>query len=69
MSKLVVTEFVSVDGVFEDPGGAENYEHALYSNVQPHGLHAMVPSPTRSTTGRSTWFRTRSPIRSGRTQR
>ena len=23
MGKLVVTEFVSVDGVFEDPGGAE----------------------------------------------
>jgi dihydrofolate reductase len=27
MGKLVVTEFVSVDGVFEDPGGSENYEH------------------------------------------
>jgi dihydrofolate reductase len=27
MGKLVVTEFVSVDGVFEDPGGAEDYEH------------------------------------------
>ena len=27
MGKLVVTEFVSVDGVFEDPGGAEGYEH------------------------------------------
>jgi dihydrofolate reductase len=27
MGKLVVTEFVSVDGVFEDPGGAEEYEH------------------------------------------
>ena len=26
MGKLVVTEFVSVDGVFEDPGGAESYE-------------------------------------------
>ena len=23
MAKLVVTEFVSLDGVFEDPGGAE----------------------------------------------
>ncbi len=23
MGELVVTEFVSVDGVFEDPGGAE----------------------------------------------
>src|SRR5437868_9017745 len=27
MGKLIVTEFVSLDGVFEDPGGAEDYEH------------------------------------------
>ena len=27
MGKLIVTEFVSLDGVFEDPGGAESYEH------------------------------------------
>lgn len=27
MGKLTVTEFVSVDGVFEDPGGSEDYEH------------------------------------------
>jgi hypothetical protein len=27
MGKIVVTEFVSLDGVFEDPGGAEDYEH------------------------------------------
>jgi dihydrofolate reductase len=28
MGKIVVTEFISVDGVIEDPGGAENYEHS-----------------------------------------
>jgi dihydrofolate reductase len=27
MGKIVVTEFVSLDGVFEDPGGAEGFEH------------------------------------------
>jgi dihydrofolate reductase len=27
MGKLTVTEFVSLDGVFEDPGGVEGYEH------------------------------------------
>jgi dihydrofolate reductase len=27
MGKLVITEFVSIDGIFEDPGGAEDYEH------------------------------------------
>jgi dihydrofolate reductase len=27
MGKIVVTEFISLDGVFEDPGGAEGYQH------------------------------------------
>ena len=31
MGKLVVTEFVTVDGVFEDPGGAESFEHGGWS--------------------------------------
>ena len=31
MGKLVVTEFVSLDGVFEDPGGAEGFEHGGWS--------------------------------------
>ncbi|HXS32897.1 MAG TPA: dihydrofolate reductase family protein [Solirubrobacterales bacterium] len=28
MGKIVVTEFVSLDGVIEAPGGGENYKHA-----------------------------------------
>src|SRR6266516_3693413 len=31
MGRLVVTEFVSVDGVMEDPGGAEDFEHGGWS--------------------------------------
>jgi dihydrofolate reductase len=31
MGKLVVTEFVSLDGVFEDPGGSEGTEHAAWT--------------------------------------
>jgi dihydrofolate reductase len=31
MGKLVVTEFVTLDGVFEDPGGAEGFEHGGWS--------------------------------------
>jgi dihydrofolate reductase len=27
MGKLVITEFISLDGVIEDPGGAENFRH------------------------------------------
>jgi dihydrofolate reductase len=27
MGKVVVSEFVSLDGVMEDPGGAEDFEH------------------------------------------
>ncbi len=31
MGKVVVTEFVSVDGVFEDPGGTEGYEYGPWT--------------------------------------
>src|SRR6266576_2285836 len=31
MAKVVVTEFMSLDGVVEDPGGAEDFEHGGWS--------------------------------------
>jgi dihydrofolate reductase len=31
MGRIVVTEFVSLDGVMEDPGGAEDYAHGGWS--------------------------------------
>src|SRR5260370_14248639 len=31
MSRVVVTEFMSLDGVIEDPGGAEGYKHKGWS--------------------------------------
>jgi dihydrofolate reductase len=31
MGKIVVTEFISTDGIIEDPGGAEDYEHSGWS--------------------------------------
>jgi dihydrofolate reductase len=31
MGRIVVTEFVSVDGVMEDPGGSEDFKHSGWS--------------------------------------
>jgi hypothetical protein len=31
MRRVIVTEYVSVDGVIEDPGGAEQFEQAASS--------------------------------------
>jgi dihydrofolate reductase len=31
MGRIVVTEFISLDGVMEDPGGAEDYKHGGWS--------------------------------------
>jgi dihydrofolate reductase len=31
MGRIVVTEFITLDGVFEDPGGAEGFEHGGWS--------------------------------------
>ncbi|HKG37316.1 MAG TPA: dihydrofolate reductase family protein [Solirubrobacterales bacterium] len=37
MGKLVVTEFVTVDGVFEDPGGSEEFERGGWAFLFSRG--------------------------------
>jgi len=37
MGRIVVTEFVSLDGVMEDPGGAEGFEHGAWTFEIPRG--------------------------------
>jgi dihydrofolate reductase len=40
MRRIVVTEFVSLDGVMEDPGGAEGYKHGgwTFKFQDPEGM-------------------------------
>jgi dihydrofolate reductase len=37
MGKIVITEFVSLDGVMEDPGGAEDFEHGGWAFATDRG--------------------------------
>jgi dihydrofolate reductase len=37
VGKIVVTEFVSLDGVMEDPGGSESFKHGGWSFEIPRG--------------------------------
>jgi dihydrofolate reductase len=37
MGRIIVTEFVSLDGVMEDPGGSEDYRHGGWSFEIPRG--------------------------------
>ena len=37
MGRIIVTEFVSLDGVMEDPGGAEGFRHGGWSFEIPRG--------------------------------
>ena len=37
MGRIVVTEFASLDGVIEDPGGAEDFKHGGWSFQIPRG--------------------------------
>ena len=46
MRKLIVSEFLSLDGVMEDPGGADRFEHGGWT--MSYWDEAMGNSNTRS---------------------
>ena len=46
MRKLVVTEFISLDGVMEAPGGEDDYVHGAWT--MPFWADESAPSRTRS---------------------
>jgi dihydrofolate reductase len=48
MRKLVVTEFLTLDGVMEDPGGAEQFEHGGWSFKfsDPEGMRFKLDEVT-----------------------
>ena len=47
MGRIVVTEFVSLDGVVEDPGGAEDFEHGGWASPSTAATRATSSSSTR----------------------
>ena len=51
MGTIVVTEFVSLDGVMEDPGGAEDYKHGgwTFEIDRGEGGNAFKLEETRAT--------------------
>ena len=51
MRKIVVTEFISLDGVIEDPGGAEDYQHGGFADR----MNSMKRYVVSSTLTDPTW--------------
>jgi len=47
MSRIVVSEFVTLDGVMEDPGGAEGFEHGGWAFQFERGPEGDRSSSTR----------------------
>ncbi len=48
MRKLIITEFISLDGVMEAPGGEAGYAHAGW--VGPLFSDELAPTSSRSRT-------------------
>ena len=56
MGKIVVTEFISLDGVIEDPGGSENYSRGGWAFDFDRGQEGTSSSSTSLTKPRpSCW--------------
>jgi hypothetical protein len=47
MSKIVVSQFVTVDGAFEDPGGSEGFERGGWPSSSSAAPRATSSSSTR----------------------
>jgi hypothetical protein len=47
MGRIVVTEFVSLDGVMEDPGGSEDFKYGGWSFEFNRGDEGTSSSSTR----------------------
>ena len=47
MGRIVVTEFMSLDGVVEDPGGAEDYKYGGWSFETAVATRGTSSSSTR----------------------
>ena len=50
MGRIVVTEFISVDGVIEDPGGSEDFKYGGWSFEFSRGEEGDSSSSTRRAT-------------------
>ena len=45
MSRIIVTEFLTLDGVMEDPGGAEGFDRGGWAFDQALGLQLVEARP------------------------
>jgi hypothetical protein len=57
MGKIVVTEFISLDGVLEAPGGGEDFAHGGWTFEIDAGTRSTASSSSPTTAARCRWRR------------